>query len=1347
MIKKGIILVLNILITIVVTGNDWNISLDQGLSDYEVIDVLQDDIGYIWIATADGLNCYDGYEMKSYRHDPEDKFSLFKNRISSLTLDKDGNVWAGTRSGVSIFNIKQERFFTIKCEAVSTIAKGPDGNMYIGAISGAIYKVQYDEISYEQAIVDVNIELVERINHFVTHLVFDGDHLWVGSKVHGLYLYKYFFTDNEIVKKRLPELKEIRGLYKDDWGRILCTSSEGTYQFRINKGLVTKNRMQLNPSAVLKTIKQDSQGVFYALDMGNNINRINVYEDHIDVVEEVVTYSNVISNFIVDRSGIVWYGTRLNGLFRKDSQKNPFVKLELNGHDEDVCQYITAMYEDSYSNIWIAVKGETRNGFQLVKYNTRDNTQRVYNRKNSGFNISQITSITEDSKHNIWFTGQGFSFCLKGGKEKSSDEPFYVYKTIDKGTDYSFSIAEDHYNNYWLGTWNGVFWINGAKDYLQDYIYFFESSVEHAQISSSETTKCYSDPVDSVMWIGTKGGGLNCVRYGSYGQDYQVSYFLKSNDVWDMKRIGQTLWVGTSNGLYQVDLDSKGNQVSIKNYSHENGFPGKKVTSLITSDPNTLWLTTDNGLVKFEVNTGKFLTFDKTSGLSSNYLTSLQYCSRTNQLFIGTVNGIDVVNPDSINLNNIPPQTYITELIVNGESFEVLAQEKGESTYNPALIDKVRFDHTQKSIELKFNGFHYLDPLQNKFVYKLEGVDDDWIYADASNRSAKYANLAPGKYKFLVCACNSVGVWDESSAILEIVIMHPPWLSWWAYLLYAMAIVLLILLFTRYSVVKVSDKYKLQMQQTILQKERELNEAKLQFFTNISHELRTPLTLINAPFTDLVNQFNEDEAILKRLKPIQHNVRRLMVLINQLLEFRKIETGNLVLKVVKDDVVAFIRDIKTSFDDLAVQKNIHYRFETNLESHNTWLDFDKLDKILYNLISNAMKFTPDNGAISLMCNISHDKLSITVKDTGIGIPPRKLKHIFKNYYQVDDTHGGTGIGLSLTKSLVELHKGEISVTSTEGEGTVFCLNLPLGKSLYRSHIVSTVEQKINREEQYTPDAAKSIVLAREDHSNNEQLPIVLVVEDEPDIRDYLKSVLSEQYQVCTASNGEEGLEKAIKFIPDLIMSDILMPKMNGYELCEKLKANIKTSHIPIVFLTAMSTEENELNGLKLGAQEYIPKPFNPNILRQKITNMIDILQRQKSYIKKLSITEPEKLTLPSREDEFLQRVIKVVEENLSNNQFEVTNLCAEIGLSRMQLHRKLKAICGQSAVELIRSYRFKRAAQLLETSGMNVSEVMWEVGIESTSHFSRTFKSIYGMSPSVYMKEKRNEINKVLEIP
>jgi signal transduction histidine kinase/DNA-binding response OmpR family regulator len=671
------------------------------------------------------------------------------------------------------------------------------------------------------------------------------------------------------------------------------------------------------------------------------------------------------------------------------------------------------------------------------------------------------------------------------------------------------------------------------------------------------------------------------------------------------------------------------------------------------------------------------------------------------------------------------------------------------------LTKEITLTHGDKNFSVEFAALHYSNPKGNRYKYKLENYDNDWISTDAYTRRASYSDLPANTYYLKVLASNSDGCWSVEPAVLKIIVLPPWWLTWWAYFIYFTIIGLIFFFSYQYIVSKIQFRNQLLIEQLKVEKEKELAQMKMQFFTNVSHEFRTPLSLIVDPLERLIREKIPQPKAQNYYTLMYKNAQRLLNLINQLLDFRKIESGNLQLKLSVHDIVPFIKNIAEAFEFHASQRNIQFLFNTTLESLPLVFDPEKLDKIIYNLLSNAFKYTSDGGKIELDFyqtqsepdeNGFVDFVVIKVSDNGIGISPSYLDKIFDVFYQVDDDGNkprGTGIGLALTKELVKLHKGKIAVKSEVGKGSLFVVFLPIIP--YQEDIIIPVSEK-NKEKNYVLDHANSDLLLEEDVSLTPQTnidtgenhqPLILIVDDNNDVRAYLRSNLEDTYQIMEAKHGAEGVARAIELVPDLIISDIMMPGIDGIELCRKLKTDEHTSHIPIILLTARQSDEYKIEGYETGADAYITKPFNTAILQSRIKNLLDSRQRLRELFSKGSSLEVKKIAINVTDEAFINKVLKLIEENMSETNFDTDALAGKLRMSRSQLYRKIKALTNQTVHDFISTFRMNKAAELLLNGELSISEVAYKVGYTLHTNFTRSFVKQFGETPSKYIESFR----------
>jgi signal transduction histidine kinase/AraC-like DNA-binding protein len=703
------------------------------------------------------------------------------------------------------------------------------------------------------------------------------------------------------------------------------------------------------------------------------------------------------------------------------------------------------------------------------------------------------------------------------------------------------------------------------------------------------------------------------------------------------------------------------------------------------------------------------------------------------EIYFGTFDGFVVFHPDSIKEFGFIPNVILTEIKINNEKIQTT--KNGQLKRSIFTAEEITLNHDQNDISLTFASLNYNLPMRNLFSYMLENYDNDWR-PESQRNFAEFSNLDPGEYIFKVKGSNSDGVWNEKPTALRIIILPPWWKTWWAYSFYVLISLGLIYILRRYEMNRIRHKNQVKIEETKLKEREHVDRIKSTFFANISHELRTPLTLILGPLTKLAAS-EPDEKKKRSLSIMQRNADRLLRLINQLLDFSKLESGKLNLQASKGDIVPFVKGLLMSFQSLAEQKHINYRFTSDQESIELYFDRDKAEKIFTNLISNAFKFTPAYGEIKVKISKNENDVRIKVKDTGQGISPEKLPHIFDRFYQADDSltrnQEGTGIGLALTKELVELHHGTIEVISKLNHGTEFSITLPDGKGHLSQDEIVAEDIVLSEEPALPPETTISIGEQESlDLQKTDSDTIVLVVEDNADMRSYIRETLHPTYKVVEAFDGAEGVECAREIIPDLIISDIMMPQKDGYQLCSEIKQDESTSHIPVILLTAKAERKDKLAGLQLGADDYLIKPFDSQELQIRVKNLIEIRLKLQALFKDGNVNPRVEKLLSPVDQRFMERVMEIISNNLADEQFDVRQFSHDIGMSGTQLRRKMNALTGQSPNQFIRSQRLKEAAHLIREEQQTVSEAAYQSGFNSLSYFSKCFQEEFGKLPSEY---------------
>jgi signal transduction histidine kinase/DNA-binding response OmpR family regulator len=773
----------------------------------------------------------------------------------------------------------------------------------------------------------------------------------------------------------------------------------------------------------------------------------------------------------------------------------------------------------------------------------------------------------------------------------------------------------------------------------------------------------------------------------------------------------------------------------------KDGLPNDAVMAIEEDQRGNLWISTNDGLCQFNPVRREFRTFRQEDGLPASDFTKAAHQSPDGTLFFGSHRGLTVFHPNQIKLSNESFPVYITGLKLFNQ--QVVPGPESFLKQDVSDTKQITLKHDQSVLTLDFAAVLFQPHRNVRYAYRLDDFETNWNYVGAQ-RSATYTNLDPGTYRFMVKASLSDDFTHASEASLLITVLPPWYRTWWAYGFYACLVAGLLFLIRRMIQIREGYKTELRLEHLEAEKARELDRLRSSFFTNISHEFRTPLTLILTPLEQFLSESKSDDR-RSQFKTMHQNANRLLRLINQLLDLAKLESGTLKPEISHHDIIDFIERITESFRSTAEKRQIQLRVTASRPTYKAYFDPDIVEKALFNLLANAMRFTPDGGTITVDGQINQPEtqaaeLVLTVRDTGAGIPDEHLSHIFDRFYQVNGQHqtkkAGTGIGLALSRELVELHKGCIDVTSQVNQGATFIIRLPIAESAFPAEWLAHRPSNLILNPESAPgESTEEATVNDPNASAPSTAPLLLIVEDHDDLRHYLVSSFRQTYRVIEAPNGQQALIQANKEVPDLIVSDWLMPDMDGVQLCEAIKADQATSHVPFILLTSRSSTESQLEGLTTGADDYVTKPFNVSLLQTRVANLLRSRQVLRDKFSKLIQLKPSDIVISSVEEQFIKKVLQLIEQNLANTNFDMHQLELELGMSGTQLYRKLKALTGKGGNELIRSIRLKRAAQLLQASGQTVSEIAFQVGFSDPNYFIRAFKKEFGCSPGEYGKQ------------
>ncbi|GAB1857024.1 two-component regulator propeller domain-containing protein [Flavobacteriaceae bacterium MHTCC 0001] len=1286
-----------------------NLTVDQGLSQNSVVSITQDSIGYMWFATQDGLNKYDGKTFKVYNKQFEDVTKINHSKLGKVYSDKSNKLWIISNSGnLEKYNVKTDSFFRVtNIKNASTIYQDHKRNYFVGTYGNGLYHINPKTTDTSQIISPADytkttyafIEDKDTLFATASNSIFkiskhnlgykkisdnkeiaieyscivqSADHsIWIGSYSYGLFYLNKNRTKLQQFKgfknQPLPLNLNIEALLIDKHQRLwIATYGKGVYVINFKKKTINNY-----------TVKQN-----------------NPYALH---------YNDAISLFN-DNTGNIWVGTDGGGLSYYDEHLLKFNVLTNNqlplGINIDVARAISVNPLD-HNTIWVGTSGKG-----LTKLDLKLNTHKTLTTANSNLNSNRVMSLNFINGE-LWvgFQDNGLDII-----DKDNNVQHFNNNTTPKlDATAIWDILNEDKKTSWLATGgHGLILFNKEKGIVK----CFQNNPTDANSIPSNNIRVITKGLPNLLWVGTEDKGV-CL-FNTKNKEFKrikgVPNKVKSL-FWDTDK--NLLWIGTNgNGLVKYNPANETTQ----NYTTENGLPNNVIYAILKDNDNNLWLSSNRGITKFtEIDLGISITnYDQYDGLQAFEFNTGAYTKDQNgTLYFGGLDGINWFKPEQITLNQIKPKTIISSLSLFNEPIEIK--------------DTQQFNHKQNSLTFSFASLHFSQPELNTFKYMLVGHDKDWIEA-GNNSIAYYGNLLPNTYTFKVISSNYDGIWNEVPATYTFTIKRPWYNTVTARIIYALLILTMGFIVYRYAKWRWQIKTQLQLEHAETQRLKHLDEFKTRLFTNISHEFRTPLTLILGPAKNQLSQPNLSKENKEELSLISRNAERLLNLVNQLIDLAKLETGYLKLKVERSNLSLLINQLISNFKYSIKQKKI--TLKTSVDDFNdVWFDKDIVEKIIVNLLANAIKYTPKKGHIIVNATKQNDHLVFTVLNNGSKIDPKNINQLFNRFYQANPNADGVGIGLALVKELVSLTHGSIIANSINRDELQFTVTIPINKSAFPK--TKIIENTTIQNEALTINN-----LDVQDKDNNllnpKEKPIVLIVEDNSQLRAYMQSILQSKYKVLKATNGKNGFKKAINTIPDLIISDIMMPVMDGIALCNALKTNTLTSHIPFILLTAKTGENNELEGLEVGADDFITKPFSSKILIKRVENFINLSKSLQKRYTQHAVLVAKDIAITSLDEVFIKQVETILKEHLYDPEFNAQSFSKLMAMSRMQLHRKLIALTGLSTSQFLRSQRLKSAVTILNESDLTVSEVAYQVGFNSVSYFIKCFKEAYGTTPNTY---------------
>ena len=1289
-----------------------HLNVENGLSQSSVLSIAQDTRGFIWFGTRFGLNKYDSQSFKIYNSEKGNPKSLsYSSYLSSVLSLKDGSLLIGTQYGLNRYNEKDDNFdryqynkddpTSISSSKIYCIYQDKKNRVWIGTSNGlnllvANRKYKFKRFLYSKKQNQQVYTITEDHNGTLWLSTTNGlmSMRFNGSKI----TLNYFKTFSEALNKAVDN--HVTTLVEDRENNLwIGTKQTGVSKLNLSTENITHyTYSSLNPQGIssnnIRKIIVDLEGKLWI----GSLHGINIYNPATksfstlqNEPENPASLSqNSVYDIFQDRQGIIWIGTYYGAINMVYPNYTPFKvyrnTLSPNSLSSNV---ISAMMEDQHQNLWIATEGEGIN-----YYDRKNNTfTRYKNNPNNPASLSAnlVKSVIRDKNNSVWI-GTHYGGLNRFNPETKS----FVRYTSSKNDTSSLSsdeitvVFEDSYGRFWVGTNGGLnsfnpntgkFIRNRINGHVDAVLYIFEDTKRN-------------------LWVATNSG-LYQLKKGSdkfTGRAAADPEVLKYNEISCLTedKAGYLL-IGTSrNGFFKLDPEKH----SYSRTTMLNGLPSNTIMGILEDDFQNLWITTDKGLCKYNPKHNTFKTYNIKDGLPGNEFNYKSFLKDSKgEFFFGGLSGMVSFYPNEIRENKTTPPVVFTGLKLFNKPV-ALNGEDGLLKQNISTLQSITFESDQNVFSIDFTVLNFIKSNKSHYAYKLNGFEKNWNYVDIP--SASYTNLSPGNYTLMVKGSNNDGLWTNKISTLNIIVLPPFYRTWWAYLFYLCAFIAISIVFIRYLLIK-----------AVLKKEKEINEHKLEFFTNISHEIRTPLTLIVGPLDKLIENAKDDPALNRDLQPIKNNADRLMNLVTELLDFRKAESGKMTLNISPGNVVKFCREIFLAFQNIAISKNIDYNFETAQPEIELYFDKVQMEKVLFNLLSNAFKFTPENGKISLKITEENESINIQISDNGKGISLADQPNLFTNFYQANSaTNIGTGLGLSFSKSIVALHHGEITFESTPKNdhafgATCFTVYLKRGKAHFKPTDFITDYVYYDDVANYDLSSVPNVQTTLPETPilpTGKKIYSLLLVEDNEEVRAFIKNALSATYTIHERENGAAGLECALELIPDLIISDVMMPVMDGLELCRKLKTDQRTSHIPVVLLTARSAYVHQINGFENGADAYIMKPFNLKILELNIQNLLNARETIKQKFAQVVTLEPKNMVINTTEQNFLNKIIELIENKIADPDFDVPTLSSEIGMSQPVLYKKIRALTDLSVNDFIKSIRIKRGAQLLKQGVQEISQ-------------------------------------------
>lgn len=1326
MMQKFYLLLTSILISVCfsVKGIDLrHLTIHKGLSNNIVYSIAEDSKGLLWFGTRNGVNRYDGYEFKHYKLVSDNELNSENNVAKTLLVDRSDKLWVGTLNGLFSYDAEKDTYFRVEGTnakelaslRINVLTEDSEGNLLIGADNSAyIFKSKEDSL----------IKIKEINTPVLSILPFDQQHFIIGTS-NGIFKIdakNYRISPLNELKTNKYQLSNsyCNYLFRDAVNRIwICTIDNGVFIWDLAKKEITKCNSLSSEIANGIWIKKiipinsgyylvgvDGLGAYIINESFEILRNFNHNEDKPNSLS-----SNGVYDLLRDDENRFWIATYGGGVNIYDPNFLPFKPIQhiVNKKNSLANNTGRAVLEDSFGNMWFG----TKKGISKLNPSTNQ-WQHFYNRTNQKKQIGSntILSLEQVSNNEIWIGsyGGGIDQLNLSTRKIQPAFPKHVLEE-NEGSIYVYEILKDRDGNIWIGSIRGkllkynpttkkiisypIYSVQNIYEGSSNFLYIgcregfylfnktngefklFVPDKNNPDAISSSACFCFYEDKNGKVYIGTEGGGLN---------------------------------------IFNPKTEK------FSHFTQKDGLPSNTIYGILPDKKEQVWLSTTNGLSLFNPPGRKFVNYDISDGLSIKEFSIGASCiTSKGKMIFGGESGFVSFDPLQIQKILIAPKIFFTDFKISNKSYPI-GDPNTPLSKHIDLTQKIVLDYHQNSFSFDFVGINYTNPVKNRYSWKLEGFEDEWTPSSSAS-IANYTNIHPGTYTFKVRASNLQDDWNGKQREITIKVQPPFWQTYWAYAIYLILFLGIASFIFKFIRIRIQEKN---------------SNEKIQFFINVAHDLKTPLTLIKSPLTSLSSRENLPKQDSELLHMALKNVDKLTTYFTQLLDFQKAEMKKMQLQVGRHNLVEHLTEVSSSFQPLLEKKRLHFQLLSSQEVIELWYDHLKFDKIFYNLISNAIKYTPEEGKISICIELMRNQCLIKVEDSGIGIPENQQENIFKRYYRatnaINSEETGSGVGLLLVKQLVNAHSGTISFTSKPKAGTSFFIKFKMGNKHF--NVNDFIDQQTD--EKYIPVFRTSIKPEVKENKADKlpkpdtNLPKLLIVEDSKELNTFLGKELSSSYQIMQASNGKEALELIKEEEPDIIVSDIMMPEMDGRVFCNHLKKNIETCHIPIILVTALTSSDYKIEGYELGADGYIEKPFDLRILKSKISNLLNSHKVLKEKFLKQEDTSEQINYKNELDQEFIQKCMDIVNENLDNTDFSVEEFSKKLFISRPVLYRKLKALTDQSPQDFVKIIRLKKSAELIKTGKYSISEIAYSTGFSDPKYFSTSFKKFYGVSPSKY---------------